>query len=142
MSAYASTVVDAPADEVWGYLRDFGNLAEWLPGIDLCVIEEGGDSRPGTVRRLEGLGGVYRERLLTLDDDSRSATYEILECPLPVRDYRAVYRVSPVTDSGRAFVEWSATFAADDVAKLDKVFVRGVFEPGLAALHGRFRPGA
>ncbi|GAA3042781.1 SRPBCC family protein [Streptosporangium longisporum] len=141
MSAYASTVVDASADEVWGYLRDFGNVAEWLPGIDRCEVEEGGGSRPGTVRRLEGLGGVFRERLLTLDDDSRSATYEILEGPLPVSDYRAVYRVSPVTDSGRAFVEWSATFAADDVAKMNRVIVKGVFEPGLTALHGRFRPG-
>ncbi|GAA4228457.1 SRPBCC family protein [Streptosporangium album] len=138
MPAYASTVLNASADEVWDYLRDFGNLAEWLPGITLCEIEEGDDSQPGTVRRLEGTGGTFRERLLTLDDGSRSASYEIIESPLPVRDYRAVHRVSPVTDSGRAFVEWSATFEADDEEEMTKIFTRGVFEPGLASLHKCF----
>ncbi|GAA3446781.1 SRPBCC family protein [Planomonospora venezuelensis] len=138
MTAYASTVVDASADEVWNYLRDFGNVAEWLPGITGCEIEEGTASQPGAVRRIESAGGLFRERLLTLDDASRSATYEILECPLPVSGYRAVYRVSPVTDSGRAFVEWSASFTADDEAKMAAIFTRGVFEPGLAALHKRF----
>ncbi|WP_440071427.1 SRPBCC family protein [Streptosporangium sp. OZ121] len=138
MSAYASTVINASADEVWEYLRDFGNLAEWLPGITGCEIEDGERSRPGAVRRLDGPGGVFRERLLTLDDASRSATYEILESPLPVRDYRALYRVAPVTDSGRAFVEWSATFETGDAAKVRRFVVDQVFEPGLAALHGRF----
>ncbi|MEU4540529.1 SRPBCC family protein [Streptosporangium sp. NPDC023825] len=138
MSAYASTVINASADQVWEYLRDFGNVAEWLPGITGCEIEDGGDSRPGAVRRLESPGGAFRERLLTLDDASRSATYEILESPLPVRDYRALYRVAPVTDSGRAFVEWSATFETDDAAKVEGFVVGQVFEPGLAALHGRF----
>jgi hypothetical protein len=141
MSVYASTVVNTSADEVWSYLKDFGNLAEWLPGMTSCVIEEGVVSQPGAVRRLEGPGGLFRERLLVLDDASRSAIYEILECPLPVTNYRATYRVSPVTDSGQAFIEWSATYEAEDKAKLDKIFTRGVFEPGLAALHKRFQGG-
>ncbi|MFF3438533.1 SRPBCC family protein [Streptosporangium sp. NPDC002721] len=138
MSAYASTVINAPADKVWEYLRDFGNVAEWLPGITGCEIEDGENFRPGAVRRLESSAGAFRERLLTLNDASRSATYEILESPLQVRDYRALYRVAPVTDSGTAFVEWSATFEADDEAKVEGFVVRQVFEPGLAALHGRF----
>ncbi|MFF5207759.1 SRPBCC family protein [Streptosporangium sp. NPDC000396] len=138
MSPYASTVINASADEVWSYLRDFGNLAEWLPGITSCEIEEGESSEPGAVRRIDGAGGVFLERLLTLDDGSRSATYEILQCPLPVRNYRGCYRVSPVTDSGQAFVEWSATLEADDEAKMTKIFTRGIFEPGLASLHKRF----
>ncbi|MDP9869991.1 MULTISPECIES: SRPBCC family protein [Streptosporangium] len=140
MSAYASTVVNASADEVWAYLRDFGNLAEWLPGVALCEIEEGDGSRPGAVRRVEGAGGLFRERLLTLDDGARSATYEIVESPLPLRDYRGSYRVSPVTDSGRAFVEWSAAFEADDEAKMTRILTRAIFEPGLAGLRERLRP--
>jgi hypothetical protein len=141
MSVYASTVVNTSADKVWSYLRDFGNLAEWLPGMTSCVIEEGVATQPGAVRRMEGQGGIFRERLLALDDEARSATYEILECPLPVTNYRATYRISPVTDSGQAFIEWSATYEADDKAKLDKIFTRGVFEPGLASLNKRFQDG-
>ncbi|GIH80469.1 SRPBCC family protein [Planobispora longispora] len=138
MSAYASTVINAPADEVWDYLRDFGNLAEWLPGLTSCEIEGGGTAEPGAIRRVEGAGGLFRERLLVLDDSSRTATYEILECPLPVRNYRATYRVAPVTDSGQSFVEWSAAFETDDEARMTKIFTRGIFEPGLAALRKLF----
>ncbi|GGS76952.1 polyketide cyclase [Planobispora rosea] len=138
MSAYASTVINAPADEVWDYLRDFGNLAEWLPGVTSCEIEGAGTSEPGAIRRVEGAGGLFRERLVVLDDASRTATYEIVECPLPVRDYRSTYRVAPVTDSGQSFVEWSAAFTSDDEARMTKIFTRGVFEPGLAALRKLF----
>ncbi|GIH95573.1 SRPBCC family protein [Planobispora siamensis] len=138
MAVYASTVINAPADKVWDYLRDFGNLTEWLPGVTSCEIEGGGASEPGAIRRAESAGGLFRERLLTLDDTSRSASYEILESPLPVRDYRATYRVAPVTDSGHSFVEWSASFESEDEAKVSKILTRGVFEPGLASLRKRF----
>jgi hypothetical protein len=135
---YASTVIKADANEVWAYLRDFGNVEEWLPGITTCEIEDGGTLAPGAVRRIEGAGGVFRERLLSLDDAERSLTYEILECPLPVRDYRATCRVAPVTDTGEAFVEWYASFEADDPGRVAKIFARGVFAPGLDSLRKRF----
>ncbi|GII03416.1 SRPBCC family protein [Planobispora takensis] len=138
MAVYASTVINAPADKVWDYLRDFANLAEWLPGVTSCEIEGGGAAEPGAIRRAQAGDSLFRERLLTLDDTSRSATYEIIECPLPVSNYRATYRVAPVTDSGRSFVEWSASFDSDDEAKMSKIFARGIFEPGLASLHKRF----
>jgi hypothetical protein len=135
---YESTVVGADAATVWAFLRDFGNLAEWLPGIATCEIQEGSPSVPGAVRRIEGPAGVFRERLLSLDDGERSLTYEILESPLPVTDYRATCRVAPVTDRGEAFVEWYATYEADDPAKVAKMLTRGVFAPGLASLRARF----
>ncbi|ETK37596.1 hypothetical protein GCM10009530_52520 [Microbispora corallina] len=137
-NSYASTVIDAGADQVWGYLRDFGNLDDWLPGVALCEIEEGAPVGPGAVRRVDGAGGLFRERLLALDDDERTMTYEILQCPLPVRNYRATCRVAPVTDTGQAFVEWHAVFEADDAAKMAKIFTRGVFAPGLESLRKRF----
>jgi hypothetical protein len=136
--SYASTVIAADAGEVWAFLRDFGNLAEWLPGISVCEIEGGGPPEPGAVRRIEGAAGLFRERLLSLDDEAGSLTYEILEGPLPVENYRATCRVAPVTDTGQAFVEWYADFDAEDTAKMAKIFTNGVFVPGLAALGKRF----
>ena len=141
MSVYASTVVNTSADKVWSYLRDFGNLAEWLPGMTSCVIEEG-DGHPaggraqdgGTGRDLQGAAARPRRRLPLRDLRDPGV-------PLPVTNYRATYRISPVTDSGQAFIEWSATYEADDKAKLDKVLTRGVFEPGLASLNKRFQDG-
>jgi hypothetical protein len=136
--SYASTVINADAGEVWAYLRDFGNLDDWLPGVAVCEIEDGASIAPGVVRRVDGPGGLFRERLLSLDDEAMTMTYEIVQSPLPIRDYRATCRVAPVTDSGQAFVEWYATFEADDPAKMSRIFTRGIFTPGLDRLHERF----
>ncbi|RSN68679.1 MULTISPECIES: SRPBCC family protein [Actinomadura] len=150
--SYASAVIDATADDVWAYLRDFGNAAEWLPGVETGVIEDGGPAdRVGCVRRLIGPGdSVFRERLTALDDAGRAYRYEILECPLPVRDVRGRLRVSPVAGppggpaasagAGRAFVEWSADFSADtaDELAMGRTLELGIYATGLEALARRF----
>lgn len=140
--SYASAVINASADEVWAYLRDGGNLAEWRPGIATCAIEDGGPAdRVGSVRRLIGVGdSVFRERLTLLDDAARRCSYDILDCPLPVRDCRATIRVAPVTDTGQAFVEWQAEFAADadDERAMTATFDRAVLGSGLDLLRRRF----
>jgi uncharacterized protein YndB with AHSA1/START domain len=140
---YASTVISAPADTVWAYLRDFSNLDEWAPSIESCEIEA--DARPdqvGAVRRLTAQGGqaVFRERLLAFDDEGRSFSYEFVESPLPVRDYRSTIRVVPVTDSGQAFVEWWGEFAADDkdAEPMTELFTKNIYGSGLAALGDRY----
>ncbi|ACY98025.1 MULTISPECIES: SRPBCC family protein [Thermomonospora] len=140
--SYASAVIDAPADEVWAYVRDSGNLAQWRPGITTCAIEDDGPAdRVGSVRRLIGVGSTFRERLTLLDDEARCCAYDILECPLPVRDCRATIRVAPVTDTGQAFVEWQAEFTADaaDERAMTATFDRAVLGPGLDLLRRRFR---
>jgi uncharacterized protein YndB with AHSA1/START domain len=135
---YASAVLPVSAERVWEAIRDFGCLADWHPAIATAEMEDGdaGD-RVGGVRRLTGPGGeVFRERLLALDDTARSCTYEFVESPFPVRSYEATLRVTPVTDTGYAFVEWTATYDADaeDEAQLTKTFARGIFATGLTAL--------
>ncbi|MQY09108.1 SRPBCC family protein [Actinomadura macrotermitis] len=140
--SYASTVLNATAGEVWSYLRDFGNLAEWMPGVQTGMIEDGGPAdRVGCVRRLIGPGdSVFRERLTDLDDDALSYSYVILECPLPVRGGYGRLRVSPVTDTGQAFVEWSGGFSADagDEEAMRATFARGIYGAGLESLRKRF----
>lgn len=133
---YASSVIDASADDVWALFRDFGGLAEWHPALDTCEIEPGPPSpQVGTVRRLTNQAGTFRERLLSLDDGTRTQTYEFLENPFPVRRYIATIRVSPVTDSGKAFAEWWAEFDTDADAEkqLTEVFADAVFGGGLKA---------
>jgi hypothetical protein len=140
---YASAVLPVSADRVWEYLRDFGNIADWHPGIASGELEHGAGDQVGAVRRLTGPGGeIFRERLVALDDVERSYTYELFESPFPVRSYRSILRVTPVTDSGLAFAEWYAWYDADtdagDEASLTKTFARGVFATGLTALQERF----
>jgi hypothetical protein len=140
---YASAVLPVPADRVWERIRDFASIADWHPGIAAGEMEGGAAAdQVGGVRRLTGSGGeTFRERLVVLDDVERSYTYVFLESPFPAaRGYRATMRVTPVTDAGHAFAEWWATFDCDekDEAQLTKIFERGVFGTGLAALRERF----
>jgi len=55
-----------------------------------------------------------RQRLLALSDVERAQTYEFCGAPpLPVTDFQATLRITPIVDGDRAFVEWSATFDCD-----------------------------
>jgi hypothetical protein len=142
---YASAVINATADEVWSYVRDFGNIAEWLPSIETCEIEEQGDGSGGAgvgaVRRLTGAGdAVFRERLVALSDADRSLSYDFVESPFPVRRLRATIRVAPVTNTGQAFVEWSGVFDADagDEDRMTKVLAKAVYAAGLDGLRKHF----
>lgn len=142
---YASAVINAPADEVWSFVRDFNNLNEWLPAVGSSEIEGGQDAGVvGCVRRLTLQdGGVAKERLLVLDDVDRSYTYEFVESPFPVRSYRSTIRVAPVTDTGQTFVEWWAWYDADakDEEQMTETFAKGVYAAGLKRLRKRFEAG-
>jgi hypothetical protein len=110
--AYYSTVFTQTADEVWSVIRDFNNYPVWVDGAGESQIEKGksGDA-VGAVRNVLYQGKRIRQRLLALSDVDRAQTYAFCgEAPMPVHDYRAVLRVVPVVDGGRAFLEWSATF--------------------------------
>ena len=61
--SYASTVINAPADEVWARIRDFNGLATWARrGVAKSEIEEG--------RRGDQVGGV---RSFTLGNGERTS---------------------------------------------------------------------
>lgn len=139
---YASGVVPASADEVWALVRDFDGMPAWHPVIKESSLNPGVPATEvGASRRLTlGDGGVVVERLLAVDNADRSYTYEIVESPFPVRRYVSTIRVTPVTASGQAFVEWWAEYDADAAheEQLDAAFAGGVFGGGIAALHERF----
>lgn len=141
-TSYASVVVPASAEETWDLVRDFDGLPRWHPSIQVSTIEDGGRAAEvGCVRRLTlADGGVVRERLCALDDESRCCSYCFVESPFPVRSYLATLRVRPVTDNGHAFVEWFAQYDCEsaDQASLDVTFGEGVFGTGLRQLARRF----
>ena len=140
--AYASTVLNAPAGEVWALIRDFNALPVWHPGIAGSEIEEGkaGD-QVGGVRSFSLKDGAHlRERLLSFSDVDRHYTYNFEKTPFSVLNYHAALRVTPVTDGNRAFVEWWTTFDCEP-EKIDDwvhTFAGIVFKSGLDALKERF----
>lgn len=139
---YTSSVIDAPADTVWGAIRDFNGLPNWHPLIVDSRIENGfASDKVGCVRnfRLRD-GGQLREQLLSLSDFEYQCTYSIIESPMPLTNYVATLKLTPVTDGNRTFAEWSAEFDCDEAEerKLAEDIGQGVFQVGFDSLKQRF----
>lgn len=134
---FASAVINAPAEEVWARLRNFGDLS-WHPAIASCEIVSGtGHSEVGAVRRITTVGGdLIVERLTAIDDDRRSYSYVFEEDPFGVRSYHATLTFTPVTADGTTFAHWQTRFDADGdaEARLVGIFGRDIFQAGLQAL--------
>lgn len=140
--AYASTVLNAPAHEVWAAIRDFNGLPGWHPGVADSSIEDGlSGQHVGAVRSFSLRDGAHlRERLLSFSDVDRHYSYNFEKTPFSVLNYHATLRVTPVTDGHRAFVEWWTTFDCEP-EKIDDwvhTFAGIVFKSGLDALKARF----
>jgi hypothetical protein len=138
-----STVLEAPASEVWTLLRDFGAIGGWHPALPPAVVEDGPADRVGAARVFPAFGG-HREILLSLDDRGRTLSYDVPgSAVLPVRDYVATLRVTPIGDGGRSLVEWTGAYDCDaaDEEKIHLQIREGIFDPGLAALRDRFNGG-
>jgi hypothetical protein len=112
---YTSTVIDAPADRVWGHVRDFNGLPRWVPAVESSRIEAGLPAdKVGCIRNfMLKDGGTIREQLLALSDYEYACTYSILESPMGVADYVATLKLTPVTDGNRTFAEWTAEFECE-----------------------------
>ncbi|MCS6879429.1 MAG: SRPBCC family protein [Geminicoccaceae bacterium] len=142
---YVSSVIGAPVARVWARIRDFNGLPSWHPAVAESRIENGEPAdRVGCVRdfRLRN-GDRIRERLLGLSDYEYFVTYSILESPMPLSDYVATLRLTPVTDGDRTFAEWSAEFACDPAREAELVRSIGdrVFQAGFDALKRIFGAG-
>lgn len=135
---YASSVIDAPVARVWERVRDFNALPRWHPAIRDSRIENGEPAdRVGCVRDFHLQNGErIRERLLGLSDFDYFCTYSILESPMPLSDYIATLRLTPITDGDRTFAEWSAEFdcAPEAAEGLVSGIATNVFQAGFNAL--------
>jgi hypothetical protein len=136
--SYYSVVLNHSADDVWNVIRPFDHYA-WagVEGETITEDDKRGD-QVSAIRRVTAGGKVIRQILLAHSDAERSYTYAFAGAPpFPVRDYVATIRVVPVVETGKAFVEWSATFDCLDAAETDKWtrhFAQEGFAKWLAAL--------
>lgn len=110
--AFYSTVLDHTADQVWAVIRPFDQYA-WagISGTTVIENERAGD-QVGAVRRIVMDDSIVRRQILLAHSDfERSYTYAICDPPyLPLENYVSTIRITPVTDTAKAFIEWTATF--------------------------------
>ena len=142
--AYRSAVIIASIEKVWATIRDFNALPSWHPAIAKSEIEGGlASDAVGCVRSFSMKeGGHLREQLLALSDVDHSFTYNILVSPMPVKNYVATVRLTPVTVGNGTFAEWWADF--DVTSGTEQAMAAqigdGVFVAGFEALQKKLTP--
>ncbi len=135
VSASAVTVkkrTEAPGlpPQIWEQAGAFCAIEDWHPLVADCVEEKEGDV---TYRILTlGDGGKIKEKLTAVEDLSYS--YEIVESPLPVENYKAKVWLEVDDEPDRSVLYWQADFDAkgdeDDAKKL----IADIFAKGLKGM--------
>lgn len=118
-----------PAD-VWAKVGGICAIKTWHPAIADCVeTKEGGaDYRTLTTKD----GGKIKEKITAVGKDSYS--YDIVESPLPVKNYSATFAMKPDDDDDdEVQIHWTASFdpadgktAKDAETVIDKIFADGI----------------
>jgi ligand-binding SRPBCC domain-containing protein len=124
MKVMRSVVIDAPIDKVWAAVRHFDAVASWNPGVTAAVLESGLSTEVGAIRKLDiADGSVFRETLLAHSDIEHFYTYDIIESPLPCRNYVSCHRFIEITDGGRTLGVWQGEFDCGeaDAGQLDTI---------------------
>ena len=137
LSVKKGTVVDAPAADVWAYLRDYNAMEVWHPAIvDSFMV---GDGMKQGSRRVLILSGDARivEELTAFSDQKMTYSYKIIDSPLPVANYKSTLSVE--TSRRDSKVVWQSTFDAKDVSDQEAIdFITGVYSAGLEAVKTHF----
>ena len=133
-----STIIEAPVETVWEVLRDFNGHDRWHPAVADSQIERGQPvDRVGCVRRFHlADGSELREQLLTLSDADMAFSYCLLDTPVPLLNYVAHVRLTPVTDGDMTFWEWESRFdtPAGEEQALATMVGEGIYEAGFTAV--------
>ena len=137
LSVRKGIVVNAPAADVWAYLRDYNAMEVWHPAIiDSFMVGDGMTSGSRRVLILSGDGRIVEE-LTSFSDQKMTYSYEILDSPLPLANYKSSLTVE--TSRRDSKVIWQSTFDAKDVSDQEAVdFVTGVYNAGLEAIKEHF----
>ena len=140
---YISSLINAPAPEVWRVVRNFNGLPDWTPFVADSRIEQNmPPDQIGCIRNFTLKNGSrIRERLLALSDYDLSCTYSILESDMDVENYIATLSLTPVTDGNVTFAEWTAEFDCPPEREqaLIQQIGQSVFQAAFNSLKQRFR---
>lgn len=114
---------------LWKQFGGWCALKDWHPAVASCEesTEDGAKVRVLTLKD----GGKIKEKLL--DEKPNFYRYEILESPLPVKNYQAQFALTPDDDDEDEInFAWSATFDANGKTNKEAHdVIDGIFKAGL-----------
>jgi carbon monoxide dehydrogenase subunit G len=121
-SIIKETVIDAPADEVWAVLRDFGAVDRLAPGFITESRLDADGSRMVTFFN----GAMAREILVSVDDEARRLVYSVVESPLQATHDNSSAQVF-AEGEGRCRFLWIKDVLPDEIAgTIDQLMERGI----------------
>ena len=138
MKVMRSVIIEAPVDRVWAAVRAFDGVVRWNPGVTAARMESGTSTSVGAIRHLDIVDGtVFRETLLAHSDLEHFYTYDIVEGPLPCRNYVSTHRFLPVTDGNLTLGIWSGEFDCDpaDEASLEEIVGDAIYRDAMRGLN-------
>lgn len=130
---------EAERKALWEKVGGWCAIKDWHPAIAACEESKEGDVTFRTLTLKDG--GKIKEKLV--DTGATSYRYEIIESPLPVKNYEAQFSVTPDDDDlDEINVSWSATYDPAD-GKDDKEArktIDGIFKDGIESIKAKYAP--
>jgi len=118
--------IDTNPDEIWKVIRDFGGLAQYMPGVDSCKLD-------GDVRTLQMMGIEIKEQLRAIDDDTRRLTYSVVESPMNnMVSHEATIAIDP--EGSGSHVTWTVDVEPADLLPI----FQGAYDNAVAGLKTKF----
>jgi hypothetical protein len=124
---------------LWKRFGGWCAIAEWHPAVKSCKESKEGDDTFRTLTLQDG--GVIKEKLVSTANTSYR--YELVESPLPVKNYEAQFSVVPDDDDlDEVNVVWAATYDPADGkdAKEARAAIDGIFKDGMANIKKMIGP--
>jgi Polyketide cyclase / dehydrase and lipid transport len=135
-SAYAITVkkrTEAPGlpPEIWAIAGEFCQIKDWHPAVAECEETKEGDV---TVRTLTLKNGAKIKEKLTGTEDL-AYTYEIVEGPLPVKNYTSKLWLEVDDEPDRSVIYWQSDFDANGASDEEaKKTITGILADGVKGI--------
>jgi carbon monoxide dehydrogenase subunit G len=118
--------IDTKPDEIWKLIRNFGGLADYMPGVDSCSVD-------GDVRTLQMMGITIKEQLREIDDEIRRLTYSVVESPMDnLVSHEATIAVDP--EGSGSHVSWTVEVEPADLLPI----FQGAYDNAVTALKSKF----
>ena len=130
-----STVIDAPADQVWAALADIGSISVWNPGVKNSHLTSELDSALGATRHCDLGGRNYLDEEVVEFTAGQALTMRITKTNLPFRHADIRFRLEPRGAATRVTVSPEYQLKYGPVGRLmDLVMVRRTYEKGMRGL--------
>jgi carbon monoxide dehydrogenase subunit G len=116
----AEISIERSPDDVWKLLREFGALAQYMPGVESCTLD-------GDVRTIAMMGIEIKEQLRSLDDDNRTISYSVVESPMGnLESHLATQTVTP--EGTGSHLTWAVEVTPDELLGLFLPVYEGAVE--------------